>query len=187
MNRTDFLRRLKDAMPGIPADQRAEILADYESYFAEGAAAGRDEQEVADSLGNPVRIAAELRLHHDLRGWRGGAGGKVTLRTFSALATLALLDGATWLPLLLGLFVVLLLFGAALAAVACGCATLFVGSFDAPLGGFAAVLLRALAYFSAGIALLAISHAAVYALASGLFRLRRIHRRVLRHSTEVSP
>ena len=187
MNRADFLHRLKDALPRIPADKRAEILADYESYFAEGAAAGRDEQEVADSLGNPAHIAAELRLDHDLRTWRDGVGGKLTLRTFSALATLALLDGAAWLPLLLGLFVVLLLFGTALAAVACGCATLFVGSFDAPLGGIAAVLLRALAYFSAGIALLAISHAAVYALANGFSRLRRIHRRVLRPSTEVSP
>ncbi len=187
MNRADFLRRLKDALPRIPADQRAEILADYESYFAEGVAAGRDEQEVADSLGDPARIAAELRLHHDLRTWRDRVGGKLTLRTFSALVTLALLDGVAWLPLLLGLFVVLLLFGAALAALAFGCATLFVGYFDAPLGGIAAVLLRALAYFSAGIALLAISHEAVYALASGFSRLRRIHRRVLRPSTEVSP
>jgi uncharacterized membrane protein len=187
LNRADFLRRLKDALLRIPADRHAEILADYESYFAEGAAAGRDEQEVADSLGNPARIAAELRLDHDLRTWRDGGGGKPTLRTFSALAMLALLDGAAWLPLLLGLFVVLLLFGTALAALVFGCATLFVSSFDAPLGGIAAVLLRALAYFSAGVALLAISHAAVYALASGFSRLRRIHRRVLRHSNEVSP
>jgi uncharacterized membrane protein len=187
LNRADFLRRLDGALAGLPADKRAEILADYEGYFAEGAAAGRDEQEVANALGNPGHIGAELRLGYDLRKWRDGAGGRPTLRALSALFLLGLLEGAASLPLLLGLLVALLLIGTGLAALAYGCATLVLGPFDAPLGGIAAVLLRAAACFSAGVGLLALSHAAVYALASGFFRLRRFHRRVLRHSPEDFP
>jgi uncharacterized membrane protein len=187
LNRVEFLRRLGDVLGAMPAEARAQVLADYESYFAEGQAAGRDESDIAESLGDPRRIAAELRLGHDLGEWRRGARGRPALRALSALATLVLFEGVAWLPLLLGLLAVLLLGAASIAALAYGCATLFIGFFDAPLGGLAAAGLRALAYLSAGVGMLLLCNMAVYGLGRGFIRLTRIHRRVLRHSTEVSP
>lgn len=186
MNRVDFLGRLSEALRAMPAGARDRILADYESYFADGRAAGRDEREVAASLGDPRRIAAELSLGHDLGEWRRGARGKPALRALRTLFTLVLLEGVAWLPLLLGLLALLLLGGASFAALAYGCASLFVGVFDAPLGGMVAASLRALAYLSAGIGLLALCNLAVYGLGRGFIRLTRLHRRGLRHSTEVS-
>lgn len=185
MNRADFLRRLDEALGAMPAEARAEILADYASYFVDGEAAGRGELDVAESLGDPRRIAAELSLAHDLGEWRRGARGKPALRALSALFTLILFESVAWLPLLLGLLALLLMGGASLAALAYGCASLFIGFFDAPLGGMAAASLRALAYVSAGIGLLALCNLAVYGLGRGFIRLTRIHRRVRRHSTEV--
>ena len=76
--------------------------------------------------------------------------------------------------------------GAGLCALAYGVFTLVVEPFDAPLGGVAAALARALAWLSAGAGVLAVSGASVYALANTFVRLQQLNRRIARSSIEVS-
>ena len=69
MNRVAFLTILNDGLAGLPAREIDDILADYMSYFDEAEASGRSEEEVAAALGDPRRLARELRAETGLRHW----------------------------------------------------------------------------------------------------------------------
>jgi len=178
MTRSEFFARLEHGLRQLPPEQRAEILADYQSYFSEAVAAGRVEHEIVESLGNPARLSAELRL--------GVEAPRSVVRSFATLMILALLDGIRWLPLVLGLLLVLALLGVGAVALLYACFTLLVLPFDSPLGGFTAVLLRGVALAAAGLAALAAARAGVLLLVKFFVRL---HRRNRRHSftTKVAP
>jgi uncharacterized membrane protein len=165
VSRAEFLRRLEKGLRALPPEERARVLADYDDYFADGELAGRDAADIANALGNPATLAAELRLAHEVQSWRAGRP-RVTLRMLSALLSLSVLHGVAWLPLVLGALTILAMMGAGICALAYGGFTLVVEPFDEPLGGVAAVLARALAWLSAGVGVMAVSAAAVYALAN---------------------
>jgi uncharacterized membrane protein len=61
MGKSAFLDALKRAMPGLPPATQAKTLAYYEQRFVDGAALGRNEQDIARELGDPSRIAMTLR------------------------------------------------------------------------------------------------------------------------------
>jgi uncharacterized membrane protein len=69
MNRADFLARLKKGLVGLPTSSASEILNDYEAHFDDGIAAGRSEAEVATALGDPDRLARELRAEAGAQRW----------------------------------------------------------------------------------------------------------------------
>jgi hypothetical protein len=69
MNRAEFLARLQRGLVGLPTITANEIVADYESHFADGAAAGRTEAQVAEALGDPDRLARELKAEASAKRW----------------------------------------------------------------------------------------------------------------------
>ena len=69
MTRDQFLDTLAERLRGLPPDEIDELLDDYASHFAEGMAQGRSEAEIAAALGDPVRLARELRAEAGLRRW----------------------------------------------------------------------------------------------------------------------
>ena len=69
MTRDAFMARLREGLRGLPQQTASEILADYETHFADGEAAGRSEAEVAEALGDPARLARELRAEIGLQRW----------------------------------------------------------------------------------------------------------------------
>jgi uncharacterized membrane protein len=186
VNRAGFLARLQHGLRSLPEGRRAEILADYQSYFDEAAAAGRAENEVADSLGNPRRLAAELVLGHEAEAQAMPGASRPVARPLFALLTLVMLQGFGWLPLAAGMFLVLLLIAGGVAAVIYALAVLVTGPFDQPLGGFAAVFLRSLAWLAAGIGALAASRAGALVLTKFFIRIHG-RGRALRPTREVSP
>ena len=185
MSRTEFIAALAHRLRHLPAGERDAILADYQRYFDDGAAAGRSEQEISGSLGSPARLAAELSL--DAFNAVGTAAPRSAARTLGSLIALAVLDGIAWLPLVVGVLLVLLAIACGVVALVYGGVTLVLGPFDQPLGGLAAVLLRALALLSAAVAALALARAGVLLLVRLFVRRHRHQRRVTRPSTEVSP
>lgn len=70
MTRQKFMQTLRLGLSGLPQTTVQEILADYEAHFAEGAGAGRTEEEVAAALGEPGRLARELRAEAGLKRWK---------------------------------------------------------------------------------------------------------------------
>lgn len=65
MNEKQFLMQLHDGIKVLSADERKDILNDYEEHFAEGKEEGKAEEEIADALGSPEKIAKEiLAMYH---------------------------------------------------------------------------------------------------------------------------
>jgi uncharacterized membrane protein len=61
MGKLEYLDALKRAMLGLPPDVQAKTLAYYEQRFVDGESAGRAEQDVAQELDEPKKIAMTLR------------------------------------------------------------------------------------------------------------------------------
>lgn len=59
INRTEFLRQLECLLQGIPEAEREEALQYYNDYFDD--AGSENEQNVIEALGNPARVAENIR------------------------------------------------------------------------------------------------------------------------------
>ena len=69
MTRQEFLDTLRRRLSGLPSSEIDELIADYATHFADGKAAGRTEEDIAAALGDPMRLARELRAEAGLRRW----------------------------------------------------------------------------------------------------------------------
>ncbi|MQB40691.1 DUF1700 domain-containing protein [Rhizobium sp. ICMP 5592] len=118
MTRDAFLRTLRLGLAGLPPQEIEDIVADYAAHFAESDASGRSEAEVAAALGDPARIARELRAEAGLRRFEAHWSMSNMLAAAMALAGLAIVDILFLLPLLL--VAVVITFGLAIALVAIG-------------------------------------------------------------------
>lgn len=108
MRRSDFLRILRDGLAGLPAEEIDDILADYTAHFEEARASGRAEDEVASALGDPRRLARELRAETGLRRWENHHSLRNSTTVLLALGGLAVVDIILMLPLLLAVLLILL-------------------------------------------------------------------------------
>ncbi len=63
MGKLEYLELLKRAMLGLPPALQAKTLGYYEQRFVDGLNAGRSEQDVADELDDPKKIAMTLRAN----------------------------------------------------------------------------------------------------------------------------
>ena len=108
MNKAAFLRSLRDGLAGLPAADIDEILADYSAYFDEGLASGRSEENVAAALGEPARLARELRAETGLRRWENHRTLRNSAAALMALGGLAAVDILLLLPLLFAAVLIVL-------------------------------------------------------------------------------
>lgn len=69
MTRLEFLDTLRRRLAGLPPAEIDDLVGDYATHFADGRAAGRSEAEIAEALGDPLRLARELRAEAGLRRW----------------------------------------------------------------------------------------------------------------------
>jgi uncharacterized membrane protein len=63
MGKLEYLELLKRAMLGLPPELQAKTLGYYEQRFVDGLNAGRSEQDVAQELDDPKKIAMTLRAN----------------------------------------------------------------------------------------------------------------------------
>jgi uncharacterized membrane protein len=69
MTQAEFLDTLRRRLGGLPPAEIDEIIGDYETHFKEGWAKGRSEGDIAEALGDPLRLARELRAESGFRRW----------------------------------------------------------------------------------------------------------------------
>lgn len=117
MNRAHFMAQLRDGLSGLHHSDIDDILRDYESHFADGAADGRTEDEVAAALGDPVRLARELRAEAGFRRWEQNRNAGNFLGVVLALLGLATIDFIILLPFLCALAAIF--FGLSVACLGC--------------------------------------------------------------------
>jgi uncharacterized membrane protein len=181
MNRAHFMAQLRDGLSGLHHSDIDDILHDYESHFADGAADGRTEDEVAAALGDPARLARELRAEVGFRRWEKDRSPGNLLGVVLALLGLATIDFIILLPLLIAL--VALFFGlsvACLAFIVSGTFLLFnllpIGSHA--MGNPGMQLLIALGLISGAIGGGALLLLIMEAVAKLLIRYARLHFRL---------
>lgn len=181
MTRADFLSRLKQGLVGLPMATAADITSDYETHFDDGLAAGRSEAEVAAALGDPARLARELRAEAGAQRWHQEKNPSAAASAVFAVLGLGALDILILLPILMG--VIGTLFGIGIGVIALfvsGGAIMVAGPFaDAPGGAFAAILagLGLMAGAASAGALLAIL---TIWLVNGIVWFARLHYRLLK-------
>src|SRR4051812_41978049 len=185
MTRQAFLARLRDGLRGLPAQTVADIMIDYEQHFADGAAAGRSEDEVSAALGNPDRLAREIRAESSLNRWRDERSPSSAASAVFAVLGLGAIDILVLLPILIGVASALFaLFVAAVVGFFVGAFALAAGPFVDPPGGPAAAVLAGIGIMagsaSAGAVLTIIS----IGLMNALVWYGRLHYRLLKPALE---
>jgi uncharacterized membrane protein len=103
MNRVNFMAQLRRGLAGLPPSEIDDIAFDYESYFTDGLADGRTEDEVASALGDPTRLARELRAEVGFKRWEQDRSAGNFMGVVLALLGLATIDLVFLLPLLCAL------------------------------------------------------------------------------------
>jgi len=152
VNSEAFLRTLRAGLAGLSKEEIEEIIADYEAHFAEARASGRSEAEVAEALGDPARLARELRAETGLRRFEAHRSFANLITALLALAGLAAVDIFFLMPLLLVVAAIALGIGIGLVALgAVGAHMIFTVVFFAHGGSFVGGVVR----FVVGIGLIA--------------------------------
>jgi uncharacterized membrane protein len=103
MTKAQFLDTLRRRLSGLPPAEIDELVGDYATHFAEGMAAGRSEAEIAAALGDPMRLARELRTEAGLRRWEEARTPANFFAVLFAFLALIAVDFMFLLPLLGGL------------------------------------------------------------------------------------
>jgi uncharacterized membrane protein len=181
MTRQAFIARLRDGLRGLPPQTVAEIVADYETHFADGEAAGRTEAEVADAMGDPGRLARELRAEIGLKRWEEERSASGAASAVFAVLGLGALDLFILLPILMAVGGAL--FGMAVAAIGglfVGGALFAAGPFTEFPGGPAAAILGGLGVMSGATSLAAVVILVTVGLVNALVWYGRLHYRLLK-------
>lgn len=116
MSRAEFIAQLRRALSGMAPKEIDDIVADYESHFDEGVAASRSEQDVASALGDPQRLARELRAEAGLRRWETQRTPAALIGAMVSLGGMLALDVFIVLPLLFAFGVAVIIMGILLFA-----------------------------------------------------------------------
>jgi uncharacterized membrane protein len=101
MTRAEFIAQLRQALSGMAPAALDDVVADYNAHFDEGLAAGRSEAEVAAALGDPLRLARELRAEAGLRRWESQRTPAALVSAMVSLGGMLAVDIFILLPFLL--------------------------------------------------------------------------------------
>lgn len=185
MTRRDFIARLRAGLAGLPPSAIADVAADYETHFADAEAAGRGEAEVAAALGDPDRLARELRAEAGLKRWEAERNPSAAANAVFAVLGLGAIDILILLPILLWVGGTLL--GLFIAAVACfgvGAVVMVAGPFVISGAPTSALVLAGLGVMAGGTSLGAVSTLVTIASVNALVWYGRLHMRLLKPALE---
>jgi uncharacterized membrane protein len=185
MTRAEFLSRLKRGLVGLPTSSAADILNDYEAHFDDGAQAGRTEAEVAAALGDPERLARELKAEAGVKRWTQEQTPSAAAGAVFAVLGLGAIDIIILLPILMG--VIGTLFGILVAVVALfgsGIAVMVAGPFAGFPGGALSAFFIGLGLMAGAVTIGALLAIATILLVNGLIWFARLHYRLLKPALE---
>ena len=185
MTRQAFMARLREGLAGLPAQTVADIVADYETHFADGVAAGRSEADVAAGLGDPGRLARELRAEIGLKAWEENRNPSGAAAAVFAVLGLGAIDILILLPILMAVGGAM--FGVAVAVIAvffAGGVVFAAGPFTGFGGAPAVAILGGIGLMSGAAALGAVLTIVTIGLVNALVWYGRLHYRLLKPALE---
>ncbi|MEJ6790343.1 DUF1700 domain-containing protein [Brevundimonas sp. BR2-1] len=181
MTRAEFMGRLRRGLVGMPTAAAADIASDYETHFEDGAAAGRSEAEVAAALGDPDRLARELRAEAGAQRWHQEKNPSAAAGAVFAVLGLGAIDLLILLPIFMS--VVGVLFGFFMAAVGMfigGGAVMIAGPFAGFPGGVATAILGGIGLMAGATAMGALTAIVTILLVNATVWYARLHYRLLK-------
>jgi len=185
MTRQAFMARLREGLRGVPAQIQADIVADYETHFRDGEAAGRSETDVASGLGDPDRLARELRAEVGLKRWETDKTPSGAAAALFGLLGLGALDILIMLPVIMGVGGTIFGFGiAAIAVFITGGAVFAAGPFTGMPGGPAAAVLVGVGLMTGAAAVGALLAIVALWFVNALVWYARLHYRLLKPALE---
>jgi uncharacterized membrane protein len=185
MTRQAFIARLREGLKGLPQQTIDDIVADYETHFVDGEAAGRTEAEVAAALGDPGRLAREVRAESSLSRWREERSPSAAAGAIIAVLGLGAIDLFFLLPILMGVAGAIFgLFIAAIALFVAGVVCFVAGPFVGLGGGVAAALLAGIGLMAGSASLASVLTLVTIGLVNALVWYGRLHYRLLKPALE---
>lgn len=181
MTRDEFLKRLRRGLDGIAPDAIDDIMSDYEAHFDAAGAEGRSEAEVAEALGDPSRLARELRLEAGIKRWEEVRSPSAATNAVIAFLGLGAIDILVLLPILLpAIGIIIGLYLALLGVFIAGGVTLITGPFSGfSIGPAVALVLCGLGMMAGAVAFAALLTIIATWLVNGLLWFGRLHYRVI--------
>ena len=126
MNKKEFLGRLSELIEDISEEEKKDILFDYEEHFRIGLEKGREEEEIAVSLGDPKVIAKQSRASCILKEAEKTTSASNIIRAIFAAVGLGFFNLVIVLGPAIGLIGILVaLFAVAFSITISGLAVLF--------------------------------------------------------------
>ncbi|HXS05787.1 MAG TPA: DUF1700 domain-containing protein [Rhizomicrobium sp.] len=195
MNRAMFLSELRMGLSGMPPKDIDETIADYESHFSEGLAAGRSEAAIATALGDPARLARELKAEAGFKRWESERSAGSLMGAVIALLGLATIDLIFLIPFVCVVAAILIsMFAVSVALFFAGGAVWLLAIFPGlmifgstgVLGSAAALWLAGLGLIAAAVGLMALTWLLLDIFGRGLVHYARLHFRLL-DSTNSEP
>lgn len=185
MTRADFMARLRKGLAGMPITAAADIAADYDAHFDDGTAAGRSEAEVASALGDPDRLARELKAEAGIKRWHQEKNPSAAAAAVFAVLGLGAIDILILLPILMGVIGTLIgFFMAAIGLFVGGGVVMVAGPLAGFPGGVATAILAGLALMAAATAIGALTTVATALLVNVTVWYARLHYRLLKPALE---
>jgi uncharacterized membrane protein len=181
MTREDFLRKLHRGLTGMAPAAIDDIMADYAEHFDAAHDEGRTEAEVADALGDPWRIARELKLEAGVRRWEEGRNPSSAMTAVIGVLGLGALDILVLAPILLPVIGVIIgLYVALVGIFVAGGGVAIGGPFSGFPGGALAAVFGGLGLMAAAIAGGALLTIVTNFLVNALIWFGRLHYRVIK-------
>lgn len=185
MTRAEFMGRLRRGLVGMPTSAAADIASDYETHFSDGAAAGRSEAEVAAALGDPDRLARELRAEAGAQRWHQEKNPSAAAGAVFAVLGLGAIDLLILLPIFMSLVGVLFgFFMAAIGVFIGGGVVMIAGPVAGFPGGAMTAILGGLGMMAGATALGALTAVATILLVNATVWYARLHYRLLKPALE---
>jgi len=188
MNRAMFLSELRMGLSGLPHNEIDETVADYETHFSDGMAAGRSEAAIANALGDPARLARELRAEAGFKRWETERSAGSMVSAVFALLGLATLDLIFLIPFVCVVGAILLsMLVTAIALLFAGGAVWLLALFpglvmfgtSGMLGSGAALALAGFGLIAGGVGLGALTWLLLDLFVRGLVQYARLHFRLI--------
>jgi uncharacterized membrane protein len=132
-NRDAFVIALREGLRGLPAETIADLARDYETHIQDGIRRGRSEAEIVEALGDPERLARELRAEIRVKRWHdthSPSAAVGVLTGFVGFATVGLIA-----PVLAVVAAVLAAFFATAVGVLCAGALLLISPWLGAIAG----------------------------------------------------
>ncbi|MFP4661066.1 MAG: HAAS signaling domain-containing protein [Halanaerobiales bacterium] len=157
MNKAVFMQELREKLKSLPENEIDDILYDYEEHFSVGIEKGKSEEEIAESLGNPAKIARSYQAKTVIENVNNNPTPRNIFKGLVAILSLGFFNLVFVLGPYIGLMGGLIaLFAGAVAMIATGLAIIVAPIVDVILPVFVTINIPPIAAILLGIGITAL-------------------------------